>query len=88
MRIREMRLDGLYIWPPQWAWRQLPDKGVLNNVKVITRTGLLKIDVYYEGEPLVGIIFAETKDIKSLYNKLKDNIGKCLSEVGDLEIDR
>ena len=87
MRIREMRLEGLYIWPPQWAWRQLPDKGVLNNVKVITRTGLLRIDVYYKGEPLMGIILAENKDLESLHTKLKENIGKCLSEVGDLEMD-
>jgi hypothetical protein len=82
-----MRLEGLYIWPPQWAWRQLPDNGVLNNVEVITRTGLLRIDVYYEGEPLMGIILVENKDLESLHTKLEGNIGKCLSEVGDLEMD-
>jgi predicted DNA-binding transcriptional regulator len=87
MRVRDIRLQGVNIWPPQWAWHQLPERGVLKNVKVITRTGLLRIDVYFKGKSYMGIILAEIKDLESLCSKLKENIGKSLYEIGDLEID-
>ncbi len=80
---------GLPIWPPQWSG-SIPlfrGKSVFTDVRAITGTHLLRIDIEHNGIPYLGIIAVEKEVRESLYHKLRENVGRTLEEVGDLEID-
>ena len=89
MRIREMQWMGGPIWPPQWADSSHPinETAVLKGVKLIIGTDLCRIDVDHNGIPHLGIMFSD-KDLREpLYYKLKENLGRRLAEIADLEIE-
>lgn len=88
MRIRELRWRGLLIWPPQWAEEgsTIVESGVLKGVEILPLTDLIKIDASCAGTIISGLIFSTEEYFDSLYYKLRDNIGKQLKEVGDLEV--
>jgi len=89
MQIREMVWMGLKAWPPQWSnsSQAINPQAVLMDVKVIVGTDLLRIDVAHNGIPHLGIMFVEKEVRPSLYIKLKENIGRQLAEIADLEIE-
>lgn len=89
MRINTLMCMGLRVWPPQWtiSSQSVSDKAVLKGVKFIVATNFLRIDVEHNMIPNFGIILVE-KDVRGpLFHRLKENIGRPLAEIGDLEID-
>ncbi len=89
MRINTMMCMGLRVWPPKWmiSSQAVSEKAVLKDVKIIVATDLLRIDVEHNMIPSLGIILVEKEVRESLYQRLKENIGRSLVEIGDLEID-
>jgi hypothetical protein len=88
MRIGEITYWGFNIWPPQWAIPSqiINEKAVFKDVKPIVGTALLRIDIEHEGISHLGVIFADREIRESLYHKLKENVGRQLAEIADLEI--
>ena len=88
MRINTIESMGLRVWPPKGIFSQLiSNKAVLRGVKIIVATNLLRVDVDHNMIPDLGIIVMEKGDRESLYHKLKENIGRSLAEIGELDID-
>jgi hypothetical protein len=89
MLIRELKWQGIGAWPPQWAdsSHSINENAVLNDARPIVGTDLLRIDVDHNGIPHLGVMFAGREVRESLYRKLKENLGRRLAEVADLEID-
>jgi hypothetical protein len=88
MIIKELRWNGLLIWPPHWT-EEIPkviEHGLLKNVEILPLTDLIKIDAAYAGTIISGLIFSREEYQGSLYRKLKENIGKPLEEVGNIEV--
>jgi hypothetical protein len=88
MRIKELRWRGLLIWPPQWA-EEDPNvirRGLLKDVKILPLTDLIKIDAGYARTTISGLLFTSEEYQGSLYDKLKENIGKPLNEVENVEV--
>ncbi len=80
------------MWPPEWmiADEGVGEEGVLEDVqfRIDAKPGLISVEVNHLGDSRQGIIILEDlAHLKVLYYKLRENIGKPLSEVGDLEID-
>jgi hypothetical protein len=88
MRIKELTWNGLLIWPPQWVEEGsgMVEQGVLKEVEILPLTDLIKIDAAYAGSIISGLIFSSEDYLEFLYLKLRENIGKPLVEVGDLEV--
>jgi len=88
MLIKELTWNGLLIWPPNWAEESLEviDHGLLKGAEILPQTDLIKIDAAYEGTIISGLIFSNEEYRGSLYCKLKENIGKPLEEVGNMEV--
>lgn len=88
MRINTMMCMGLRVWPPKLviSSQSLSDKAVLMDVKTIVATNLLRVDVEHNMIPDLGIVSVEMGDRESLYHKLKENIGRSLADIGELEI--
>jgi hypothetical protein len=92
MRIRDLKWRGIPAWPPEWRISDegAGEEGVLKNVQLrnylIPSCVLIKAS--HLGDDRIGIIVLEdSAHLKILSNKLKENIGKPLTEIGDLEID-
>ena len=80
------------MWPPEWGIldQGVGEEGVLANVQF--RSDLTPACIFvvanYHGDIRKGIIILEELgSLGILYQKLKENIGKPLTEIGDLEID-
>ena len=80
------------MWPPEWGISNhgVGEEGVLANVQL--RNDLTPACIFavanYLGDIRKGIIILEElAPLGLLYHKLKQNIGKPLTEIGDLEID-
>ena len=88
MRLRQMRGEGYPCWPPVWLDKILSnsEEGVLKHVVLVPGTTILKVDVGHEEGNLVGLLIFEKEFLDPVYQKLKANIGRTLTEVGDLEI--
>jgi len=92
MRIRDLKGRGLSAWPPEWSesYQGLGRKGVLKKVCLSQdpESSVFYIEVAYVGTTLKGKIELENpKLLNSLYLMLKENIGKPLAEIGELEIE-
>lgn len=89
MRINTMMCMGLRVWPPKLviSSQSLSDKAVLMDVKTIVATDLLRIDVEHNMIPDLGLVLVEKGDRESFFLKLKENIGRSLADIGELEID-
>jgi hypothetical protein len=88
MLIRNLEWNGLLIWPPHWT-EEIPtitERGILTNVEILPLTDLIKIDAAYAGMSLSGLIFSREEYQGSLYRTLKENIGKPLEEVANIEV--
>ncbi len=88
MRLRQMRGEGFPCWPPVWLEKILSnsEEGVLKQVVLVPGTTILKVDVRREDGDLIGLLIFEKEFLDSVYQKLQANIGRTLTEVGNLEI--
>jgi hypothetical protein len=80
------------MWPPEWGISDhgVGEEGALVNVQL--RNDLTPACIFvvanYLGDIRKGIIILEDLAyLGLLYHKLKEHIGKPLTEIGDLEID-
>jgi hypothetical protein len=48
---------------------------------------LCRIDVEHHGIPHLGVMLVDKQMRETLYHKLKENLGRRLVEIADLEID-
>ena len=89
MRINTLMCMGLRVWPPKWTHssQSISEKAVVKDVKFIITTNLLRIDIEHNGILNLGIISVEKEDLALLYHKLKENIGRPLADIGELELD-
>jgi hypothetical protein len=88
MLIKELTWNGLLIWPPHWVEEshEVIEHGLLKSVEILPLTELIKIDAAVAGTTISGLIFSTEQCQGSLYHKLKNNIGKPLKEVGNMEV--
>lgn len=89
MRINTMMCLGLRVWPPKLVIcnQSLSGRAILRDVKIIVATDLLRVDVEHNMIPDLGIIAVAKGDREPLFHKLKENIGRSLADIGELEID-
>ncbi len=89
MLINQLRWRGITIWPPLMTEGKnaASEHGLLKNVEILPLNNLIRIDVIYAEASISGLIMASEEYQSSLYDKLKENIGKPLVEIGNLEIE-
>jgi hypothetical protein len=92
MRIRDLQWEGIPVWPPQWWFsdERAGEEGVLKNVQLRydQRPMCLSVVATHLDESRHGIIILEdSAQLEILCQKLKENLGMPLLEIGDLEID-
>jgi hypothetical protein len=92
MRISDLNWRGEVVWPPEW-WP--PERAVMigkNGVlKAVSIQDIVHQYMHVEIEtlkgPLWGVILLEDPGhLEVLCHKLKENIGKPLTEIGNMEI--
>jgi hypothetical protein len=91
MKIRDLKWKSLPMWPPQWSMsdEQAGEEGVLEGVKLSNQlsTKLLSIDTCHLGDCRKGIMILEDPaHLELVFEKLQENLGRPLTEIGDLEI--
>ncbi len=88
MLIKNLKWKGLSVWPPQWAddCPNVLEHGLLKGVEILPLTDLIKIDATFAENTVSGIILTNEDYQRSLYHKLKENIGRPLHEVANMEI--
>ena len=80
------------MWPPQWSVSddQAGEEGVLVDVQLrhALSTRLISIGANYLGDYRIGIMILENPvHLELVFEKLHGNLGRSLTEIGDLEID-
>ena len=92
MRIRDLQWEGMPAWPPEW-WisdEGAREEGSLKHVqfRYDQTPQCISVVASHLGDDRNGIIILENPaHLEILCQKLKENIGKPLSQIGDLEID-
>jgi hypothetical protein len=92
MRIRDLEWKGMPAWPPEW-WisdEGVGEEGFLKKVQLRydQRPACISVLATHRGDDRNGIIILEDPfHLEILHNKLKENIGRPLAEIGDLDID-
>ena len=91
MRIRTLMWRGLSMWPPEWTISDqgLGEAGVLEEIYLRRdlKPKLISVVVTHWGDIRKGIMVLEDPALlEVLYNKLKQHVGRPLTEIGDLEI--
>ncbi len=92
MKIQDLKWKGLPIWPPEWSMsdRQAVEEGVLQAVQLrhVLSTRLISIEVNHLGDCRKGIIIMENPaGLELVFDKLRENLGMPLAEIGNLDID-
>jgi hypothetical protein len=92
MQIRSLSWKGIPVWPPEWmiSYQDLGEEGFLEDVRLRKdlMPGAIGVTVNHLGDSRFGIIMLENPShLDILYHKLKDNLGRPLTEIGNLEID-
>jgi hypothetical protein len=92
MRIRDMKWKRIPAWPPAWWFsdEEMGEDGILKDVQFLydQNPACLTVVVTHLDNSMKGIILLEdTANLEILAQKLKKNLGRPLSEIGDLEID-
>jgi hypothetical protein len=91
MQIRTLKWRGLSMWPPEWTIMDqgLGESGVLEEVHLRNDLNpkLISVVANHLGEVRKGIMVLEDPTLlESVYAKLKQHVGRPLTEIGDLEI--
>ncbi len=92
MQIRSLTWRGIPAWPPEWVFADqgLGEEGILEDVRLRKdlMPGSIGVTVNYLEERRFGIIIlGNPAHLEMLYHKLKENLGRPLSEIGNLKID-
>jgi hypothetical protein len=93
MRIRDLQWRGVSTWPPEFAISDqlVGEEWILESVQLRDDSKIKLISVttanYHAGEEKGIIILEDPIHLQVLCSKLKENIGKSLKEIGDMEID-
>jgi hypothetical protein len=92
VRIRDLQWKGLPAWPPEWWFsdEEAGEEGFLKNVqfRYDQTQQCISVVATHLGNDRNGIIILENSlHLEILCNKLKENIGRPLKEIGDLDID-
>ncbi len=92
MRIRNLKWREIPVWPPEWSFsdHDAGEKGVLEYVQLRNDLAprLISVVANHLGEIRKGIIIQEDPThLEIVYHKLQENIGRTLTEIGDLEIE-
>jgi hypothetical protein len=91
MKIRDLKFRGLAMWPPEWlSEHQLGEEGVLEDVKLRHElsTRLISIEANHLGNYRKGILLLEDPaHLELVFDTLQKNLGRPLTEIGNLEID-
>ncbi len=91
MQIRSLNWRGIPVWPPEWTFSDqgLGEEGFLEDVRLRNdfMPASISVTVNYLDDNRFGVIMLENPThLEILYHKLKENLGRQLSEIGDLEI--
>ena len=91
MQIRALKWRGLSMWPPEWmiSDQGLGEAGVLEEVRLRRDLNpkLISVVVNHWGDIRKGIMVLEDPALlEAVYGKLKQHVGRPLTEIGDLEI--
>jgi hypothetical protein len=91
MQIRTLKWRGLSMWPPEWTIldQGLGEAGVLQEVHLRKDLDpkLISVVANHLGDIRKGIMVLEDPALlEVVYGKLKQHIGRPLTEIGDLEI--
>jgi hypothetical protein len=92
MKIHDLKWRGLPMWPPQWSTsdHQEGEEGVLEGVQLRHElsTRLISIEANHLGDCRKGILILEDPaQLEFVCDKLRENLGRSLTEIGNLEID-
>jgi hypothetical protein len=90
MQIRTLKWRGLSMCPPEWtiSGQGLGEAGVLEDVYLRRdlKTKLISVVVNHWGDIRKGIMVLEDPALlEVVYAKLRQHVGRPLSEIGDLE---
>ena len=91
MQIRSLRWKGFAMWPPEWmiSDQGRGEEGVLEEVclRYDLKPKLISVVANHLGDIRQGIIILEDPaHLEIVFGKLKQHIGRPLTEIGDLEI--
>jgi len=91
MQIRSLKWRGLAMWPPEWmiSDQGLGEEGVLEEVSLRhdLKPKLISVVANHLGDIRKGILVLEDLALLEIvHSKLKENVGRPLTEIGDLEI--
>ena len=91
MRMRTLKWKGLSMWPPEWTISDqgLGEAGVLEEVRLRKDLNpkLISVVVNHWGDIRKGVMVLEDPALlEVVYGKLKQHVGRPLTEIGDLEI--
>jgi hypothetical protein len=92
MRIRDLQWEGIPAWPPHWWFsdERAGEEGVLKDVqfRYDQMPVCVSVVAVHLNESRHGLIILEDPaHLEIVCQKLKENLGRPLSEIGDLEID-
>ncbi|MGA9755941.1 MAG: hypothetical protein WBV23_12465 [Desulfobaccales bacterium] len=91
MQIRCLKWRGVSMWPPEWGISDqgIGEEGVLEEVHLRTDLNpkLISVMANHLGDIRKGIMVLEDSALLELvYGKLKQQVGRPLTEIGDMEI--
>lgn len=92
MRIRDLQWKGIPAWPPEW-WisdEGAGEDGFLKKVQLRydQTPACISLVASYRGDDRNGVIILEDlAHLEILCQKLKENIGTPLDQIGDLNIE-
>jgi hypothetical protein len=92
MKIQDLKWRGLPMWPPEWLMSepQIGEEGVLEDVELRRElsTRLISIEANHLGDCRKGIMVLEDPaHLQYVFEKLRENLGRPLAEIANLEID-
>ena len=91
MRIKDLRWQEMFIWPPEWAERMEGsyEEWILIEVKLHKDQNppYIYIEAVCNSDSQGGVIHLDPHEhLEILYQVLNKNIGKPLTEIGDIKI--
>lgn len=91
MQIRTLKWKGLPMWPPEWSIsaQGLGEVGVLQEVHLRNdlNPALISLVANHAGDIRQGIMVLEDPALlMAVYRRLKQHVGRPLTDIGDLEI--
>jgi hypothetical protein len=91
MRVKDLRWHEMFIWPPEWAKRLQgsSEEWILTEVELHNDHDPLYIyiEAVCNSDSQGGVIHLEPHEhLEILYQLLDKNIGKTLTEIGDIKI--